>query len=419
MAALPATRCAYNTQVLDDKTQAAPRLIAPPRWAQYTGAALLLLVTALTLFQGAFHLRYFLDFEVYRAGTQAFLHGESIYERDYDMGIVTLPFTYPPFAALLFAPLAWLPSALGAVLLFIINAACIWWVMVLTLRWCAPRLSAPAWAACVLPLVLLSEPVRETLLFGQINVILMAIVCTDILGRRLPLPRGVLVGLAAAIKLTPAVFGLYFLVKRDWRAAGWAVGSGLGFTALAALISPHNSRVYWLDTLSNTGRIGSPFYASNQSLQGFLYRMEVPPEVLSVVWVVGSILCVALVTWAMHRLLHVGAVPAALVVNSLIALICSPISWTHHWVWLIPALIVTGAAARTHRALGALAVAIAAAILAAPHWLLPTNDGRELDWPLWALPLGNAYLVLALLLLGYAAIFPRHFAPAQAPIQQR
>ncbi|WPF65459.1 MULTISPECIES: glycosyltransferase 87 family protein [unclassified Corynebacterium] len=389
-------------------------MISPPRWALYAGAALFLLVTAFMLFQGPFHLRYFLDFEVYRAGAQAFLHGESIYERDYDMGIVTLPFTYPPFAALLFAPLAWLPSALGAVLLFAINTACLWWVMVLTLRWCAPQLHSLAWAACALPVMLVSEPVRETLFFGQINLILMAIVSTDILGKRLPIPRGVLVGLAAAIKLTPAVFGLYFLVKRDWKAAAWAVGSGLGFTVLAALISPHNSLVYWLHTLSNTGRIGSPFYASNQSLQGFLYRLEVPPATLSTLWIIGSVLCVAAVAWTMHRLLSVGAVPAALVLNSLIALICSPISWSHHWVWLIPALIVTGAAARRSRAMMALTAAIAAAILAAPHWLLPTNDARELEWPLWALPLGNAYLVLALLILAYAAFFPRTFRPLEA-----
>lgn len=330
------------------------------------------------------------------------------------MGIVTLPFTYPPFAALLFAPLAWLPSAPAAVIFFIINVACLWWVIALTLRRCAPRLAAPAWAACALPLALLTEPVRETLFFGQINLILMALVCTDILGRRLPFPRGILVGLAAAIKLTPAVFGLYFLVKRDWRGAAWAVGSALGFTLCAALISPHNSLVYWLHTLSNTGRIGSPFYASNQSLQGFLYRLEVPEDLLSILWLVGSVLFVAAIAWAMHRLLSVGAAPAALILNALIALICSPISWSHHWVWLIPALIVTGTAARGRRAMLALSAAIAAAILAAPHWLLPTNDGRELGWPLWALPLGNSYLVLALLLLCCAIFSPQSFRPRTA-----
>nr|WP_227658965.1 MULTISPECIES: glycosyltransferase 87 family protein [unclassified Corynebacterium] len=325
------------------------------------------------------------------------------------MGIATLPFTYPPFAALIFAPLVWFPSSLGSLLFCAINAACLWWVTTLVLRWCAPQLAAPAWATCILPLLLLTEPVRETLLFGQINLILMALVCTDVMATRLPLPRGVLTGLTAAIKLTPAVFGLYFLIKRDWRAAAWSVASGLGWTALAALISPHNSVVYWLHTLSNTSRIGTPWYASNQSLQGVLYRLEVPPAAFSAIWIVGSAACVAAVAWTMHRLVHVDALPAALVLNSLVALICSPISWSHHWVWLIPALLVCGCAARGNRAMSALSLALGAAIFLSPHWLLPTHDGRELNWPLWALPLGNAYVVLALVLLGYAALSPQSF----------
>lgn len=419
--------------MLNDNAQATPgparRFSSPPRWARWAGLVLSLVLAAAYLLKGGTHLRYFLDLEVYRAGAQAFLHGEAIYERDYDMGIITLPFTYPPLAALLFAPLAWLPSAPAAIAFLLLNVTCAWWVMVLVLRRCAPHASAEGWAACLLPLALLFEPVRETIFFGQINLILMALVCTDVLGRPRVLPRGALVGLAAAIKLTPAVFGLYFLLNRDWKAAAWATGSGLGYTLLAAAISPGNSATYWLDTLANTGRIGNPSYVSNQSLQGLFYRLALEPPALTALWLAASLLFVALIAWAMRRLLLAHAAPAALVANSLIALLCSPISWTHHWVWLVPACLVAASAAvqtahtaqaahgagharrsRGGRAVGALSAAIAAAALLSPHWLLPNDQGRELDWPLWALPLGNAYLLLGAAFLACALATPRSFA---------
>lgn len=400
--------------MIEDISQGSPRPLRPPRWAWRAGIGLTLLLAAFYLFADAFHLRYFLDFEVYRAGARAFLNGEAIYERDYDMGIITLPFTYPPIAALLFAPLAWLPSAVGAIALLGINIFCLWWGSTLTLRHCLPlhhRQAASLWALCVLPLALLAEPVRETLVFGQINLILMALVATDILGRH-RLPRGVLVGLAAAIKLTPAVFGLYFLVKRDWKAAAWSVASALGLSALSAALSPGNSITYWTHTLADTNRIGSPFYASNQSLQGFLYRLNLDPGVISLLWVAASVLCVLAAAWTMHRLLSVGALPAALVVNSLVALICSPVSWSHHWVWFVPAALVTGCAAiQGRKVMAGLSAAIAAAVIFAPHWRLP-NNGPELHWPLWALPLGNSYFLLALIFLCCAMFFPRLFTPA-------
>src|SRR6185369_14582877 len=86
------------------------------------------------------------------------------------------------------------------------------------------RRTWPAMAIVALAAVYL-EPVRANFDFGQINVVLMTLVLADTVPRRTPWPRGLLLGLAIALKLTPAVFLLYFALRRDGRAALVSVAS--------------------------------------------------------------------------------------------------------------------------------------------------------------------------------------------------
>src|SRR5581483_12201814 len=113
-------------------------------------------------------------------------------------------------------PMAWLGWNVTIALMLAASLAAI----VLTTAWLlgpvADRHGWPRWfVICLaLPLVTWLQPVRETLTFGQINLVLALLVLADLLvlaprGSRL---TGVGIGLAAAIKLTPAVFILYLLV---------------------------------------------------------------------------------------------------------------------------------------------------------------------------------------------------------------
>ena len=204
-------------------------------------------------------LMYHIDVAVYLEGGLAFLRGENLYTQDFDFGSISLPFTYPPISAIVFSALAPFPLWVSSLVFIVATVVLLWWCCVIVLRhavsgWGVGRTRIVALA--ILPFVVALEPVRETLGFAQVNVFLMAMVMVDVLTKKPWLPRGFWIGLAAAIKLTPAVFGLYFLVKRDFRAAAVTIMSGLGFTALAWAISPENSAQYWLHTVRDPSRIG-------------------------------------------------------------------------------------------------------------------------------------------------------------------
>jgi alpha-1,2-mannosyltransferase len=347
-------------------------------------------------------IRYAIDIDVYRAGAAALLDGDNLYTRGYEVGGITLPFTYPPLAAMLFVPLALVPYAVALVAWTLASVLLLWWCLVIVLRHAAPRLADHRMIATwILPFALVAEPVRETIGFGQINILLMALVLIDTLTRRPWLPRGVLIGLAAAIKLTPAVFILVFLVRREWRNAAVTFLAGVGFTLAAAAVHWENSRTYWLDTLRDTGRIGGESYSSNQSLRGFLARLAEPGESAdSLVWLILVLLALGLVVWAMVR---VDSLLWSVLLASTVALVCSPVSWSHHWVWLVPIAVTLGmTAGRLPRVLAA---AVVLAVLTSPHWLLP-NNGAEHAWPWWAQVLGSSYLVVTLAVVGAAAVAP-------------
>lgn len=348
-------------------------------------------------------LRYAIDIDVYRAGARAFLEGDNLYTRSYEVGGIALPFTYPPLAAILFIPVALVPYPVALVGWTLASAVLLWWCLVIVLRHAVPAVNHRVIATWILPLALLAEPVRETLGFGQINIILMALVLADTLTRRPWLPRGVLIGLAAAIKLTPAVFILVFLVRRQWRDAAVTFLSGVGFTLAAALVSWRNSWTYWLDTLTDTGRIGGEAYASNQSIRGVLARLAEPGEQVDrLLWLVLVIGALGLIIVAMLR---AQTMLATVLLASTAALLCSPVSWSHHWVWLIPVAVTL--LLGPGRVLGAV---VLLALFTSPHWLLPNNHGAEHAWPWWAQLVGSSYLLVTLAVVVAAIVSPRVLA---------
>ncbi|MEZ2120918.1 glycosyltransferase 87 family protein [Corynebacterium sp. CCM 9203] len=358
-------------------------------------------------------LRYHIDFDVYRNGGRALLDGIALYTASFPVGGIKLPFTYPPLAAILFVPTAFLDRDLGAALLNITSVVALWWCLVVVLERSRPGWSrSTTWstALVLLPIALRLEPVAETLNFAQANILLMLAVIIDVLGRRTVLPRGTLIGLAAAIKLTPAVFGLYFLVRGDWRSAGVCVLSGIGFTAVAWTITPSNSVEYWLHTISDPDRIGQLAYTGNQSLRGVLAR-TLPEGTQTTLWLMTVGLILPAVIFAMIRAVNRGAMTGALLLNATVALLCSPVAWTHHWVWLAPLVVVLGFRAVDLRGTrsGALALWLTAlfttACIVAPQWTLPYR-GAEVDWSPGAHLIGNTYVLLTLILIGAVIAAP-------------
>jgi alpha-1,2-mannosyltransferase len=212
------------------------------------------------------------DLRVYYGATRSWIHGGELYAfvehgRDRDYG-----FTYPPFGALVFTPLAVLPYPLAEVLFDAATVA----VTVACWRCCSPRWPARGWNAGLLVgagLVALFafDPWRTTYNYGQVNMLLLAIVAADLLRKRGP--TGVGVGLATAVKLVPAIFIGYLLLTRRFRAAAIATATAIGVTGLAWAVDPAASRTYWTDLLWRSERIGDPAFVSNQALNGLVHRL--------------------------------------------------------------------------------------------------------------------------------------------------
>ena len=145
-------------------------------------------------------------------------------------------------------------------------------------------------------------------------------------------------GVAAGIKLTPLVFGLYFLMRKDWRgllnmAAGFASTVLLGW-----LLRPAESLQFWLQILPDTSRIGGAGYVDNLSIKGALLHFGVPEAGVTVPWLALSLLVVGLGAAVIKTASDQGARVVAISATALTMLLISPVSWSHHWVWMAAVL---------------------------------------------------------------------------------
>jgi alpha-1,2-mannosyltransferase len=391
-------------------------LRSPSRVLLITVPLLALVLSGLVVHTGGRHI----DLEVYRFGVQAWLAGGNLYgDLPETAGHIVLPFIYPPFAALLMVPLAvvpWVVAWVGLLGLSTLSLGATLYVFARRLWPSGGRSGALSVASIALPLALAVEPGRaidfdhpvegrpalglepvlQTIEFGQINLVLMALVALDCLVARPKWPRGMLIGIAAAIKLTPAVFVLFFLLRRDYRAAATSAMSGMAAPAIGFVVAPAQSWEFWSDPAG--GVSGSPFF-TNQTFEAMLVRAGVDGTPRTVVWLLLSVALLALAVPAIRR----APAPLALVTLAAVGLLVSPTSWSHHWVWVAPALLVAAATAWVKRSAAwtAATVAMAAVFVVAPHQFVhPRGGEQELTWtPLQQLVDGT-YVWFTVLLIG-------------------
>jgi alpha-1,2-mannosyltransferase len=281
----------------------------------------------------------FVDLHVYVGGAEMLDHGGRLYDYVYadQTPDFPLPFTYPPFAAVVFYPLHLIPFG-------ILSFA--WQLGIIAALYGVVRISqrllpgggdyriAMLWTAVGIWI----EPLRSNFDYGQINVLLVLAVLYAVYSTRWWL-SGLLVGLAAGVKLTPAVSGLYFVGARRWAAAVFSAVVFFGTVAVSALVVGDQTRYYFTELLGDAHRVGPIGTSFNQSWRGGISRIlghdaGYGPLVLAAIAVTAvlAVLAWRAVGGASDRL-------GAIVVVQLFGLLASPISWTHHWVWLIPLMI--------------------------------------------------------------------------------
>ncbi len=336
-----------------------------------------------------------LDLDVYRTGGQAILHSGNLYAIH---AADNLPFTYPPVSAILAIPLALVPfqvAKLGWIvfvygpLVFAVRAGF------------RPLLSSVAGAAPIMFPVILAIaayllPVRQDIGFGQVDVLLLGLCLLDCLATSPKWPRGVLIGLATAIKLEPGVFIVYLLITGRRKAAGVAALSFAGWTALAWLINPHDSVAYWTSAIFDTSRLGGNASAGNQALRGVVLRLHlaVPTDL---VWLPLALIVGFGGFAAARACWQHGHDLAGITITGLLGALLSPVAWIHHLCWVLVAVGVIAGDGRKASRIGLAALTVLLFLTTLPTWAQVTLSAEQLrsfpgfvaenSFSLWALGL--------------------------------
>jgi alpha-1,2-mannosyltransferase len=347
------------------------------------------------------------DLEVYRHAGSVLLAGGNFYDLP-----GPLQFLYPPFAAVLAVPLALLPTTV--VQLGWTAAGALALVAILH------RFGLQSWLLSLASAVAVYvvEPIVQTLAFGQLGIFLVALVVLDLVpGRRVfsrrLLPEGVLTGIATAIKLTPAIFVVYLLVVRKYRAFWVAVITGVVITLLSAAIVPAASYEFWTRLAhGDTGLGHSIIYYTNQSVMADIVRIFGLGTAPAIAGLVLSAVVALAGVWAAMLWHRLGDVRLAVNLCGVAGLLASPVSWLHHFVWMVPLAMSLVERRRIgprslpnwFLALGWLFVGW---VVVAPFTDLPNGADVELQWSWSQHLLASITAVIGLALLAAAIMIAR------------
>jgi alpha-1,2-mannosyltransferase len=293
------------------------------------------------------------DLQVYLGGAhEALHHSHSLYTWEFEKH-PGIQFTYTPFAALVFAaglalPFTGLMAVVTVLSLFALVATV--WIAFRELGW--EKTSRLGATMLLSGLLLWTEPVQRALFLGQVELVLMALVVWDLCQPDRRWWKGAATGIAAGIKLVPLLFIVYLLLTRRFRQAAVAAGTFVVTVIIGFIALPNASVTWWLDgNFFQAGRTGFVGGAQNQSLRGIMTRLIGSVNGTVAPWLLVAVVVALLGLAAAVVLDQHGYTFAGLMAAALTALLVSPISWDHHWVWIAPGLaLIVDAAVRAGRA---------------------------------------------------------------------
>jgi alpha-1,2-mannosyltransferase len=345
-----------------------------------------------------------MDFQVYRMGGGHVL-GSGLYSSQITVLGRRLPFVYPPLAALFFWPLSHVSVLGGQRIWDATNLVALTALVAVSIAAARSRtLRGSDWRTALVllaPVAFLLYPVRNDLALGQINIELVLMIVADLtIGvswRNRHLPRGTLVGIAAAVKLTPLVFIPYLVVSRQWRAARNATLTFALATGAMFVLSPRASWQFFTKDAYDVSKFGNTGVDANQALRAALLRAHLSSSLLFDL-VALVVLCagIALAAMAYRR----SSAMLGMLVCAATGLLVSPISWEHHYVWAVPAVIwlAVGADRPARGEWWALGAALAFVVIP------PVSAGGS--GPLWYLR-DDAYVAYTLVFMGLVAVMLR------------
>ncbi len=335
---------------------------------------------------------YGLDFSVYRDASLSWLNGANPY-----LPVFTahhLDFTYPPIALAFFVP---------STLVSFQVAHFVFWIICIGVTTCAVAIvfseggmgfsrktwiSALAWTCISL---LLLEPARSGLDYGQIEFVLMCFVVADLL----VVPkgfRGIAIGIASALKLTPLIFVFALIACRDFKAALRALVTFVFLSALPWLFQPTISSTFWNKDVFDTSRVGQVAFIGNQSLLGVLHRPPFSGLPVNPLWLGISAMAVAAGAFIAWKYAIANQRSLSMIAIALGGLLASPISWSHHWVWVIviPPTLLANQNKGVARPVRAMLWGVVAICVLEPYWWFSSgwqSDILSVLLPMWTMAL--------------------------------
>lgn len=409
-----------------ERSEHSPDALRPGRWAALRTGRLLPAVSSLAVVGIALFLSrrsYQVDIDVYLKGGNHALRPD-LYSVQF--ALPYLRFTYPPFSALLFWPMARTLSLMSAQTVWtLVNVVALFGLIAMSLRAARPKMTGSVvvrWALVAMLPAMLLAPVFLTIGLGQVNLIVCLLVLFDLVGPRrigrFTAPLGVATGMAAAVKLTPLIFLVYLVLTERRRGALTGAVTFLACSAVPFALNPQVSWAYWTRYVFDAKRAGALFGVSNQNIDSALSRLFHAPLPQTLLLPIGVGVGV-LGLWLAVRAHRQASSLLGLLVCATTGLLISPITWTHHLVWIVPTLAWLALAedAPLHGRWWAAGVAVL--FWAAPIWWVPTTwrpspNPPELHWNAWQVVAGNAYFFLLVAFLGLVALHLRRRARPSA-----
>ena len=318
-----------------------------PIWGKIAIAALILIVGGGYVIKMLTNPFSGMDFSIYRLGAMTIFDNEGFTQDLYsptlnDHGVIKPPFTYPPFAAMLFLPFAFMPLEVGKVIMVVGSAVVAWWISTIIYNYVNARgrelplqqyFGRAGTIAVLTILVVAAGPWQRTLDLIQINPFITALILADFVRPATRVPRGVLIGIAGGVKLTPLVFGLILLVRRDWKGIATLGATFFGTIALGFILMPKDAPEFWFSALTNPSRVGGLNFVDNVSIQGWLLHFGLSESAAKPVYYALALVTIVLTAALLYQLERRGAALAQVAVTAFMMLQISPISWSHHNTW--------------------------------------------------------------------------------------
>lgn len=294
-----------------------------------------LIVGAIAVTKGIRHAlsQYLLDVGVFQDAGRAMMDNLPLYSEDFPTRS-GFRFIYPPFAAWLFEPLAWMGENPMEIVWTISTYVAVFLIVGMAVHRLQLR-NWWVWSIGLAGLAFFIEPIRAHVMYGQINIFLILLVCADVLGYTPRKIRGIGIGVAAGIKITPAAYALIFLVRKDW----WSLARSFGFFLLTAIIGAilrwDESIYFWTKEFLISDRGGAPPYPPNQALTGLIARLGTSNEFAQMVMKPGFLIIAALCVWGAWRFEHAGRPVHAFLLVIMGIVLATPLAVTHHWAGVV------------------------------------------------------------------------------------